>query len=153
MNDLNNVDNQVSNDELYHQPSKKSIKDTKISSFSDMNLNSNEETAININKKQSVGGQIPESFMQKTPFVYLKPSNLGRSKIKFGDELDTYLSQSSGSFKYLICILLDDDSVYSSNKMGNTIKSICENLPQLNSRGINENEVLVWVFIICFIEQ
>ena len=77
-------------------------------------------------------------------FNYLEITN---SAEKFEIENDNLFENSVGKFNYVICVLLKDDTLKSSEALGKTLDSIYKNFNTLNELGISSSNSLLCIFI------
>ena len=125
-------------------------------------MSSNENKQLNKNKKNKKkekknekkdendfdNTQLTEQDKLNPPFYFLEKKRTDPIIYDlYSNELSELKKQFGGRYKYLICILLTNDSKKDSFNLNFTIKSIQKNLTSLQKIGINYKEILICIFL------
>ena len=123
-------------------------------------MSSNEKKQINKkNKKKEKKSEkkdinefdnnnISEQDRLNPPFYFLEKKRINPIIYDlFSNQLSELKKQFGGKYKFIICILLNNDSKEDSINLNSTIKSIQKNLTSLQKIGINYKEILICIFL------
>ena len=134
-----------SNDEKEEKSSNRSnVEEKENENISEQNGQGKEEQE---NEKEE--NQQTEKDEKYVPFSYFEEINNTNDILD-----DTIFDHMVGMFKYSICILIKDDSIFSSQLLFNTLKGIELNLKELNEKvGIKSEQISIFIFVNRIFEE
>ena len=132
--DKNSSHNQVVNEE----PANRSNEDEE-------NHEKDEEINGNENENSRNSNDLKNSISRREPFHYFEQNSSDSIFFSLNDET---FENEKGNYKYCMCLLMKDDSSYSSCKLLETLKGIKENLKSLQDNfNITPNEIALFIFV------
>jgi len=125
-----------------------------MSSNENMQINKNKKVKKKEKKKEKKNendfdnNELTEQDKLNPPFYFLEKKRTDPIIYDlYSNEPSELKKQFGGRYKYLICILLTNDSKNDSFNLNFTIKSIQKNLTSLQKIGINYKEILICIFL------
>ena len=132
--DKNSSHNQEENEE----PSNRSNEGEENNENGEENNNNENENSRNTN-------QLKESKAARNPFDYFEQNS---SDSLFFSLDDGTFENEKGQYKYCMCLLMEDDTFKSSEKLFATLEGIKQNLESLkNELNIISNEIALFIFV------
>ena len=126
------------NNDIKEPDSNEKITNSSKSKEDEAKTNISDETPKNTSKSAKVN---------ITPFTYFsQDENVSKMSMN-GIEIENIYGSKKGNYKYVICVLLKDDSDYSSLLLERTLEGIKNNLGSLAEICIKSYDILICVFV------
>ena len=102
--------------------------------------------------KTNISIEVPENEQKPVkanviPFTFFTQNEDALTMSMQGIEIENIYGKNKGNYKYVICILLNDDSGSSSQSLEITLEGIKNNLENLADISIKCQEILICVFV------